>query len=404
MSAAAEVDLEAPVKTFLTNAFMTTCYGEPTWGTKLTIAFSIGGKTFHTVLQIGRRMLKYPPPRWRGDKEKGVPRLFFPTFVGKYDDPESLHKPSSCIYFETNCVGAPALPVPTSQIHADDPAEKKCFDPPLTKTTIPDGYTQTDILQVFLTKLKLLQTPDVYLLDAAKIRKMGYEEPTYLSVWRLLQGQKSVYEKYGYLSSIYSRAYFDSMMSHRQPAYLALIGEDAIGHERTFDIVRRLVTTRKLKDFKVNDYYYEIKAKLDWHYNTYFAKEGGIAVFEEKPVAELVSKIPYDRTSYQIRWGESSMIPILEALFILILGLSFEYVGKLTLDADSAEWRKWDRELQFLSAEPFVERVVTAPALGTGTGAGASAGAGAIAVPFGGRRRTQRRRRSQQSKKRRTHK
>ena len=255
MSAAAEVDSEAPVKTFIKAAFNNACYGEPPQRSKLAIAFSIGGKTFHTVLQIGFRTLKYPPPRWSGDKEKGEPRTFFSTFVGKPDDPKSVNKPSSCIYFETNCVGAPALPVPTSQIHTDNET-KNCFDPPLTKTTIPHGFKQTDILQVFLTKLKLLQTDDVFLLDAAKIEIMPSIELTYLSVWRLLRGEKGIYEKYGYLSPIYTRSFIDSIMEYKQDKYRTLIGEGAIGHERAFDIVRRLVTTKPLKEFKTIDYYY----------------------------------------------------------------------------------------------------------------------------------------------------
>jgi hypothetical protein len=379
MSAAAEVDLDADVKGYLTRAFNNTCYGEPTWGTKLAIAFSIGGKTFHTALQIGRKMTKYPLPRWKGNKERGVPRIFFSTFVGKLEDPDIVQKPTTCIYFETDCVGAPALPVPTSQIHADDPDEKKCFDPPLTKDTIPEGYTQTDILQVFLTKLKLLQTRDVFLLDAAKIKNKYGNESTYLSVWRLLQGKQGVYEKYGYLSPIFTQLRLDELMAHRKVQHLALMGEGAIGHERAFDIVRRLVTTRKLKDFKTVDYYYDIMAKFEWHYKGVFPREGGIPVYEEMTIAELISKIPYENTWFEMRWGERSHINIFEALFIIVVGVSYESVGKLTLNAESAEWRKWGSELKFLSAEPFDER---------GAGAGGTRS-----------RRTLRRRRSRRSKR-----
>ena len=107
MSAAAEVDLEAHVKTFLKDAFSNTCYGAPTWGTKLAIAFSIGGKTFHTALQIGRKMVKYPPPRWTGNKVKGTPRTFFSTFVGELDYTNNIHKPTTCIYFEMKPVPSP---------------------------------------------------------------------------------------------------------------------------------------------------------------------------------------------------------------------------------------------------------------------------------------------------------
>lgn len=387
MSAAAEVDLEADVKGYLTSAFNNTCYGAPTWGTKLAIAFSIGGKTFHTTLQIGRKMTKYPPPRWKGNKERGDPRIFFSTFVGKLEDPDIVQKPTTCIYFETDCAGAAALPVPTSQIHADDPVEKKCFDPPLTKDTIPEGFTQTDILQVFLTKLKLLQTRDVFLLDAAKIQIKFDQEQTYLSVWRLLQGKQGVYEKYGYLSPIFTQLRLDEMMAHRKVQHLALMGEDAIGRERAFDIVRRLVTTRKLKDFKAIDYYHDMIAKFEWHYRGLFSREGGIPVYEEKTIAELISKIPYDNTWFEMRWGERSHINIFEALFIIVLGVSFESVGKLTLDAESAEWRKWDSELKFLSAGPFDER---------------AAGAGAGGTRSRRTRQAQRRRHSRRSKKQRT--
>jgi hypothetical protein len=291
-------------------------------------------------------------------------------------------------------VGVPALPVPTSQIHADD-TTKKCFDPPLTKETIPGGFTQTDILQVFLTKLKLLQTSDVFLLDAAKIKIKVGNDLTYLSVWRLLQGMKGVYEKYGYLSPKYTRDYIDDMMAHRRGKQLALIGEGAIG-ERAFDIVRRLVTTKPLKDFKEIDYYDTIINEFEQKYSgekysRVFAKVGGVPTYEEKTIAELISKIPYDDTWFTMRlWERSPLINIFEALFIMVLGVSFESVGKLTLDADSAVWRKWDSELKFLSAEP----------IDATTAAGAGAGAGLVS--FGGARlrRTRRRRRSQRSKKR----
>jgi hypothetical protein len=330
MSAAAEVDLEAPVKTFLTTAFNNACYGTG-WGAKLAIAFSIGGKTFHTTLQIGRRMLKYPPPRYTGDKEKGVPRLFFYTFVGQSDDEENQHKPSSCIYFETNCVGAPALLVPTSQIHADDTV-KKCFDPPLTKETIPGGFTQTDILQVFLTKLKLLQANDAFLLDAAKINITVGNDLTYLSVWRLLKGMKGVYEKYGYVSQIFTEKFIDKMY-HQKDERRALIGKGAIGPERAFDVVRRLVTTKPLEEFREFYHYYEITATFEWHYPDVYTKAGGRPTYEGKTIAELISDIPYYRTWFTMRWGETN-INIFEVLFMFVLGTPFESVGKLKLDKE----------------------------------------------------------------------
>jgi hypothetical protein len=100
---------------------------------------------------------------------------------------------------------------------------------------------------------------------------------------------------------------------------------------------------------------------------------GGVPTYEEKTIAELISKIPYEKTWVEIYWGGGSRTNIFEALFIIILGVSYESVGKLTLDADSAEWRKWDSELKFLSVEPF-------------------AGAGTSVVSLGGGRRRKTRR------------
>jgi hypothetical protein len=212
-------------------------------------------------------------------------------------------------------------------------------------------------------------------------------------VWRLLQGMKGVYEKYGYLSPKYTRDYIDKMMEHRRGKQLALIGEGAIG-ERAFDIVRRLATTKPLKDFKEIDYYFDIVSKFEWHYPDVFTKVGGVPTYEEKTIAELISNIPYAKTWFTMRWGEGLQINIFETLFMIVLGVPFESVGKLTLDVDSALWRKWDSELKFLSAEPFDA---------TTAAAGAGAGAAARPVSFGGARlrRTRRRRRSQRSKKRR---
>jgi hypothetical protein len=139
---------------------------------------------------------------------------------------------------------------------------------------------------------------------------------------------------------------------------------------------------------------------FEWHYPSVFAKEGGLPVYEEKTIAELILKIPYERTSYEMRWGETSHITIFEALFILVLGTSFESVGKLKLNKESVEWHKWDRELKFLSVEPFVAPVMASSAAGTGAGAGAGP------LSFGGARsrltrRWRSKRRSSRSKKRR---
>jgi hypothetical protein len=78
-------------------------------------------------------------------------------------------------------------------------SEKMCFTPMLTDG-LPPGVSQTDLLQVLTTKLKFAISglDTVYVQDAAKIKHHAIP----ISSWRLLRGERTLYEKYGYSSPI----------------------------------------------------------------------------------------------------------------------------------------------------------------------------------------------------------
>jgi hypothetical protein len=94
-----------------------------------------------------------------------------------------------------------------SAIRANNP-ERSCFHPSLQKTNLPDGVTQTDILQVISTKLKfilLYPMKHTSLMNAARIinPKTGEAYTTLFSAWRILRDERTIYEKYGYTSDVY---------------------------------------------------------------------------------------------------------------------------------------------------------------------------------------------------------
>jgi hypothetical protein len=80
-------------------------------------------------------------------------------------------------------------------IRANTP-ERACFEPTLESEPIetPNRITTTDVLQVLKTKLMLAYKPDAepVLLDGAKIQGIP------ITTFRLLRGQRPIYEKYGY--------------------------------------------------------------------------------------------------------------------------------------------------------------------------------------------------------------
>lgn len=91
-----------------------------------------------------------------------------------------------------------------SSISSNSP-EKGCFTPTLSKDTLPAGVSQTDMLQTLSTKLKFAVSPDkpeLVITDVARLVNpaTGEKYPSSFSMWRLLQGKPTLYEKYGYTS------------------------------------------------------------------------------------------------------------------------------------------------------------------------------------------------------------
>lgn len=84
-------------------------------------------------------------------------------------------------------------------------SDLKCFTPVLSKETLPREVTQTDILQVLISKLKFiyLGTDTISLIDDAYVPNptTGKRFTEQFSKWRLLRGEPTLYEKYGYITS-----------------------------------------------------------------------------------------------------------------------------------------------------------------------------------------------------------
>ena len=68
------------------------------------------------------------------------------------------------------------------------------------KPNLPADIKPTDVFQVVSTKLKLALCPEkaIVILDEARIS----DNPSYISLWRMLRGEKAIYEKFGYKSCI----------------------------------------------------------------------------------------------------------------------------------------------------------------------------------------------------------
>lgn len=91
-----------------------------------------------------------------------------------------------------------------SSLSANSPA-KGCFTPTLSKETLPSSLSPTDILQTLSTKLKFAVRPDkpeMVISDVARLVNpaTGEKYPSSFSLWRLLRGEPTIYEKYGYMS------------------------------------------------------------------------------------------------------------------------------------------------------------------------------------------------------------
>jgi hypothetical protein len=110
--------------------------------------------------------------------------------------------------FTNKCIGVDYFQYNESTVSSyigSNSSDLKCFTPVLSKENLPPDVTQTDILQVLISKLKFiyLGTDTISLIDDASIPnpKTGEKFNERFSKWRLLRGEPTLYEKYGYITS-----------------------------------------------------------------------------------------------------------------------------------------------------------------------------------------------------------
>jgi hypothetical protein len=110
--------------------------------------------------------------------------------------------------FTNGCIGVDYNPYDESDISSfikSNSLDMKCFTPVLSKDNLPRDVTQTDILQVLISKLKFiyLGSNTISLINDAYVPnpKTGKRFTEQFSKWRLLRSEPTLYEKYGYIIS-----------------------------------------------------------------------------------------------------------------------------------------------------------------------------------------------------------
>lgn len=203
--------------------------------------------------------------------------------------------------------------------------EKQCFNPVLVKDNLPEGITQTDIIQVLSTKLKFaalkrtIQT--ITLRDQAQLINPDTHKKSsdYFSSWRLLRGEPTLYEKYGYTN-------------------------------KDLDNIRRVVMTTKWKEIKDIQLYNDKK-------NIKLNEFGDILKFnDEDTIDKCMKKIPYfEAEKFSVSNGTKKITlidMIVQALHkkkgIFQDGI-FEKINELEVSRTSPIWNKWDRMMKFVS-------------------------------------------------------
>jgi hypothetical protein len=221
-----------------------------------------------------------------------------------------------------HCIFLTDLDELESSISANSP-EKNCFRPLLIRSNLPEGVTPTDVLQVLSTKLKFTALPEKELLtitDAAKLPAFK----TKLSAWRLVRGESSLYEKYGYLSR-----------------------KRKGSNKQEFEIFRTAVTSTvwgRIMDFPVND------RTLQQITDEYFP-----GIFNPaEPIATCMKRVSLeDAERFVIRFPDEE-VTIVE---LILVALERKKIVRrpsfiVEISRTSPLWQSWDARLVFESFTP----------------------------------------------------
>ena len=215
-----------------------------------------------------------------------------------------------------------------SKIGANAPG-KDCFSPPLyDPKNRPAGVTTTDILQTLSTKLKfaILSTNSLTIHDSASLTNPATGEPfkAFLSHWRVLRGEKTLYEKYGYFA-------------------------------KDLDDYRTLVTTTRwgqIMDYVTHDGY-TLKTITETKFPGIF--------HPDRTIAECMLGLSLEANdSYvgKLKLFKTANIIIDATLVTFIFKAIYEKKKihpprfELTVYSDTPTWVEWSRRLQFEAFEP----------------------------------------------------
>ena len=224
-----------------------------------------------------------------------------------------------------------------SSISANSP-EKACFRPLLTHETLKDiaPVTPTDVLQVLSTKLNFAGNPGkkTFLIDdTARISKGdGTLYKTHISHWRILRGERTLYEKYGYVPK-----HVKELFATRFEDYRAAVQSITWGEIMTY----KTQTGKTLQEI------------VDEHF------PAGTFV-SEASIADCMKRVSLDMADAYIQ----PAIPALHLAarpFVELIMDAMESEKHLlkpafvfSIHADSKLWKAWDRRLRFLSFAPVV--------------------------------------------------
>jgi hypothetical protein len=177
--------------------------------------------------------------------------------------------------------------------------EIPCFTPRLTAIREPVKISSTDVLQTLKTKLNLLFTDDIEICDIAQIHNVR------ISFFKMMRGELSLYEKYGY--------------KHPDLAHI----REKIATSTWDTIKSAFIDEHSLKDLIVVE-------EILKQYNPLMANE-----LDTQPIMSLMRNVPFE-------------IENKHEISRLIMNNAFHLTRIfLRLDVGSPEWQRWNAALRF---------------------------------------------------------
>lgn len=231
-------------------------------------------------------------------------------------------------YLSNGCISLNLSSYSDSFINKNSPI-KKCFTPVLELDVLPTGLTPTDVLQTLSTKLKFAIFPErsvLMIADVAKITnpKTKRQFTTKISLWRLLRGEPTLYEKYGYNSPV--------LNSFRERAII-------IPWKEISGFVTGNGTT--------------LHSIVEEHFPSLF--------LPNKSIQDCMKELTLEDTEKFIQLSTIPFQPpktIVELIMDALAKKSREFLIasiSLQLSRDSPVWKEWDTRLQFTKFEPFTK-------------------------------------------------